>query len=427
MPTLAQLRESLENEHLTEPLRRLYGKEALPAQKQRLLRLCGLMDPLVSPGEEIHVLSVPGRTELGGNHTDHNHGRVLAAAVHLDTLAIAAKTNDTMVELTSEGFPDKITLKLDTLEPLTKEKNTTAGLVRGVAAGLKERGHAIGGFKGVISGEIPVGGGLSSSASLEVLFVLILDHLYNGGKVPVIEAARIARYAENNFFGKPCGLMDQLACAAGGIAAIDFADPAAPRLTTIRAGFREHGYALAVVNTGGGHADLTADYAAIPTEMRAVAAALGKTYCAELSERSLLAALSALREQTGDRALLRAFHFLAESRRVQSQAAFLSAGKIKQYLDLVNESGGSSWMLLQNCYTTAAPDRQPIPLALTMTRKFLGEDGACRVHGGGFAGTIQVYIPIERFAAYTAYMEAVFGKGSVIPLQIRGDGALKIM
>ncbi len=427
MASLARVREALNGEKLSGLLSALYGKEELPAQKRRLLRLCDLIAPLASPVDDMHVFSVPGRTELGGNHTDHNHGRVLAAAVHLDTLAIAAKAVNDMVELTSEGFPDKITLKLDTLEPRAKEKNTTAALVRGVASGLKKKGYAIGGFKGVISGAVPMGGGLSSSASLEILFVTILDHLYNAGKIPVIEAAGIAQRAENDFFGKPCGLMDQLACAGGGIEAMDFADPAAPRIRTIHAGFREHGYILTVVNTGGSHADLTAEYASIPAEMRTVAGALGKKYCAELSTRSLVTALPVLRKQVGDRALLRAFHFLAENQRVKIQAGLLRAGKINQYMDLVNESGASSWMLLQNCHTASNPRSQPIPLALTMTRLFLMRDGACRVHGGGFAGTIQAYIPEKKFKEYTDYMGAVFGGGSVIPLRIRGQGALKIV
>jgi galactokinase len=420
VPTLAHIRKSLEAKKVTELLTTLYGREQLPAQKQRLRRLSDYMKPVVSPGDHIHVFSVPGRTELGGNHTDHNHGRVLAAAVHLDSLAIAAKTINDMIELTSIGFPDTITIKLDTLEARAKERNTTAGLIRGVASGLKKHGYAVGGFKGVISGAIPVGGGLSSSASLEILFVTIFDHLYNAGKIPVVKAAQIARYAENNFFGKPCGLMDQLACAGGGIAAIDFGEPAKPRIQTIRTGFRDYGYTLAVVNTGGSHADLTPEYAAIPEEMRAVAAALGKSFCAELSPQSVVRALPALRKQVGDRALLRAFHFFTETQRVKTQARLLSAGKVGQYLDLVNESGRSSWMLLQNCYTAYDTEHQPLALALTLTRHFLKGEGACRVHGGGFAGTIQVYIPVKRFGEYTAFIQAVFGEGSVIPLQTRG-------
>jgi galactokinase len=430
MASLTRIREALEGKKLTGLLADLYGGEALPEQKRRLRRLCDLMAPLASPGDDIHIFSVPGRTELGGNHTDHNHGRVLAAAVHLDTLALAAKADDPAsgaVRLISEGFPDAIALKLHSLKPQPKERNTTAALVRGAAAGLEKSGCVIGGFKGVISGAVPVGGGLSSSASLEILFVTIMDHLYNAGKIPVIEAAKIARRAENEFFGKPCGLMDQLACAGGGIAAMDFADPAAPRIRTIRAGFREHGYMLTVVNTGGSHADLTHEYAAIPAEMRAVAGALGKQYCAGLSAGSVVTALPALRKQTGDRALLRAFHFLAENQRVRTQTRLLSAGKIRRYLDLVNESGGSSWMLLQNCYPASTPRLQPIPLALTLTRLFLKGDGACRVHGGGFAGTIQAYIPVKMLKEYIPYMEAVFGPGSVIPLTIRRQGALKIL
>ncbi len=427
MPTLKQTQEILGGDELTGLFSKLYGKELIPTQKKRLKTLIRQMAHVISPASDIHIFSVPGRTELGGNHTDHNHGKVLAAAVHLDSIAIVTKTDNNIVELNSFGFQAKIKVGLDILEPQQKERNTTESLIRGVAAQLKKRGYSIGGFRGYISSTIPVGSGLSSSASIEILIATIFDNLYNSGRIPVIEIARIAQYAENHFFSKPCGLMDQITCAGGGIVAIDFADPLKPDVKTIHTHFKDYGYTLTVVNTGSNHADLTHDYSAIQKEMRATAGALDKKYCREISFKSLLHALPKLREKVGDRALLRTLHFLMENQRVQTQIRLLSQNRINEYLEIVNESGRSSWMLLQNCYTTSDPKQQSIPLALALSSYFFNGHSACRVHGGGFAGTIQAYIPSKEFESYKTYIQNIFGRGSVIPLQMRQAGAVKIM
>ncbi|MBN1797610.1 MAG: galactokinase [Spirochaetales bacterium] len=427
MPTFKQAQNLLGGNEVGELLLTLYGKELLHSQRKRLNSLVRELAPDIAPARDIHIFSVPGRTELGGNHTDHNHGNVLAAAIHLDSVAVVSKTDNNIVELNSCGFQAKFKVCLDTLEPQPKERNTTESLIRGVAGQLKKRGYTIGGFRGCISSTIPVGSGLSSSAAFEILIGTIFDHLYNSGRIPVLELALISQYAENHYFCKPCGLMDQIACANGGIVAIDFSDPFKPDIETLHTNFKDYGYTLTVVNTGSDHADLTHEYTAIQQEMKATAEALGKAYCRDVSFESLLHALPMLRHTVGDRALLRSLHFLTENQRVQAQIRLLSEHKIDEYLEIVKESGRSSWMLLQNCYTATEPEQQAIPLALALTDYFYNRRSACRVHGGGFAGTIQAYIPSREFESYKTRIQNIFGPGSVIPLQLRQNGAVKIM
>ena len=404
--------------------------------------------------EPLRKFSAPGRTELAGNHTDHNHGKVLAASINLEVKAEVQKTNDNTVFFRSAGFTD-VTVKLTDsngapdLLPKPEETGKTEALIRGIAAEMQKRGCPVGGFTANAVNKVFAGSGLSSSAALEVLIAFIFDSLYGEGKTSsanfsALELAQIGQIAENVYFGKPCGLMDQIACAAGGAVAIDFADEKNPIVTKINFDPSSAGYTLCVVNTGGSHADLTADYASIPNEMKAVASFFGKSVLGELDKETLLSRAAEIRKAHGDRAILRALHFFDENARVDAMAdalqkmdsADLSAAKktaFEIYLDLVNESGDSSWKLLQNVYSPGSPANQGITTALSLTKEFLRKQkpgihqGACRVHGGGFAGTIQVYIPTETLEKYRACMEAIFGANCVTPLQIRSHGAIELV
>jgi len=427
-----------------EFLVKLYGPESIERERRRY---AGLIEGLSSQAgfpEKVRVFSAPGRTELGGNHTDHNRGRVLAAAVHLDAVAAVVPRSDNTVFFRSAGFPD-VLVNLegaDGLSPRPQERGTTEALVRGIAAEFARRGVLPGGFSANVSSTVLPGSGLSSSAAVEVLLAKIFDTLYGGGQCSALELARISQKAENDYFGKPSGLMDQAASASGGVVAIDFADPAAPEVTAIDFDPLSAGLALCVVNTRGSHADLTPDYAAIPQEMNAVARFFGKSFLREIELSPLMAHAGELRKTTGDRALLRAIHFCNENRRAQAMAELLrqpdKAERMGRFLELVNESGDSSWELLQNLYSPREPREQGLPLALAVSREFFREQGllatdtaataaACRVHGGGFAGTIQAYIPVAALDGYCRRMEALFDPGAVTVLRIRPIGAVELV
>jgi galactokinase len=423
----------------------LYGPgQAEPARR----RYTGLIEGILNdfPGTdfpetqgELRVFTAAGRTELGGNHTDHNRGKVLAASIQMDAAAIVAPRQDKRVFFRSIGYPD-VSVNLakadgsEDFENKSVERGTTESLVRGLAAEFSRRGVSIGGFSANAASTVLPGSGLSSSAAVEVLFGRIFDSLYGGGKRSALELAQIGQIAENSYFGKPCGLMDQIACASGGTVAIDFEDPAHPRVRQIDFDLASAGYALCVVDTHGNHADLTPDYAAIPGEMKAVAAFFGKTVLRELTLEQVLAEAPAIRKAAGDRALLRAVHFFGENRRVDAMLAALEKRDIAGYLGLVNQSGESSLELLQNIYSPKNPAEQGISIALALSRNFIETEttdtgicrGACRVHGGGFAGTIQVYIPLDYLDAYKVKMEAVFGANSVTVLRIRSTGAAEL-
>lgn len=369
-------------------------------------------------------VSASGRTELGGNHTDHNHGRVLASAVHLDAVAAVRPVPGNAVHLQSEGFPERVRIDLRDLAAKPSERSTSAALVRGVAARLKARGHRVGGFEAVVSSDVGVGSGLSSSAAFEVLVGGIFNSLYNGWSVPLTGLALAGQEAENDYFGKPCGLMDQLCAAVGGAMTIDFKVPSTPVVTTVRFEPEAFGYALMVVDSGGSHADLTPDYAAIPGEMRAVAKLLGAETCRDVSRREFMENIARIRTECGDRALLRCLHFFDENERVEMMASALQNGKIQEFLGYVKASGDSSLTLLQNGHSPADPARQGVMVALALTNRFLkgAASGACRLHGGGFAGTIQAYIPEPEVDAYRAYMAQWFGPEAVTRLRIRTRG-----
>ena len=429
-------------------LEALYGPDGLAEARRRYAALAEGMSPKAgfpeefSPaGESLRAFCAPGRTELGGNHTDHNRGKVLAASVQMDIAAVAAARGDKKIFLRSSGFQD-VLVSLDDeggrpgLSPRPEERGTTAALLRGIAAGFAARGIEAKGFAANVSSEIPQGSGLSSSAALEILVAKIFDCLHGGERLSAIELAQIGQKAENDFFGKPCGLMDQAASASGGAVAIDFADPESPLVKKIAFDPLAAGFAICAVDTQGSHADLTPDYASIPDEMLGVARFLGKSFLRETDLDAVLSRAAEIRKSLGDRALLRAIHFFNENRRAAEMAALLEEletardGKkravMERFLDLANESGDSSWELLQNMYSPSNPRDQGLCLALAASREFFRANGlkaACRVHGGGFAGTALAFVPVEGLDAYMARMDELFGPGAAAILCIRPIGA----
>ncbi|MFV0420912.1 galactokinase [Oleidesulfovibrio sp.] len=398
-----------------------YGDEAnareIVAQRIRIEQL--LQQHLVTYGPRpCAIFTAPGRTELVGNHTDHNRGTVVAAAVTLDCVAAASPRSDTLVHLLSAGFDAPVAIDIADTRVHGEEKETTAAIIRGLAAGLTTSGRPAGGFDACVHSTIPVGAGLSSSAAFEVLTARIFTGLYCDEFPPAEEQARLAHSTEVTYFGKPCGEMDQIACAGDGASVIRFAVPDGKTITALPLHITASGYQLVVVNTGGSHADLTPEYAAIPHEMQAAAAVLGQKVAHGITTTQIMACAAKIRSIAGDRALLRLLHFAEETQRAENTAEAIANNDIACLLKLIRASGDSSWRLLQNCYPQTAVE-QPLTVALELTRLLLCGKGAWRVHGGGFAGTIQVYVPIEDISRYTAQMEAVFGAGSVIKLSIR--------
>ena len=369
--------------------------------------------------------SAPGRTEVGGNHTDHNNGRVLAAGVSLDVIAAVVPTDDGIIRIKSQGFPMDTVDSNDT-EIKDEEENTSCALIRGVAAGMLRRGYKVGGFTAYTTSNVLKGSGLSSSAAFEVLVGTILSGLYNDFAVSPVEIAQISQFAENIYFGKPSGLMDQMASSVGSFITIDFADTANPVIEAIDFDFAASGHRLCIVDTKGSHSDLTPEYAAIPAEMRSVAQFFGKDYLRELTKADVMANLAALRAKLGDRAVLRALHFFGDNERVVKQAAALRSHDFKKFLKLINESGDSSYKYLQNIYASSNPAEQGLSLALYIASDVLSGEGACRVHGGGFAGTIQAFVPEEKLEKFKSAMEGVFGEGSCYVLSIRPFGGTEV-
>jgi galactokinase len=401
----------------------LYQDEQLDQQRSRYEALIKKFKNLFQ-AENFHLFSTPGRTELGGNHTDHNHGRVLAASINLDMIAAAIPSGTNKISLYSDGYDQSFEIDLNSLEKRIDETGATAALIRGIAAGFKKSGFKTGGFNACIHSQVLPGSGLSSSAAVEILLTTIFNVFFNDNRIAPETLAKIGQYAENEYFGKPCGLMDQMACAIGGIISIDFQMPAEPKVKRIRIDFDRFNYDLLVVNTGGSHADLTADYAAVPEEMKNVARMLGKSVCRDLTLESLISSLSKFRSDLSDRAILRAYHFLGENQRVLNQIKALESDDFKRFLFLLNESGLSSFRWLQNIYSPINFTEQNLTLALALTDHFLSQsdNGACRVHGGGFAGTILVFLPNHLVSDYKTLIEPVFGQGSVSVLRIRQQG-----
>ena len=407
-------------------LKNLYGNDAEVLQKQAE-RYAFVLNTFKETynSNQATVFSSPGRSEIGGNHTDHNHGRVLAGAVNLDNIAAAAINNSGIIRILSVGYPP-FEVDLSNLSPDKNEFYTSGSLVRGVCARMKELGFSIGGFDAVIDGGVPKGSGLSSSASFEVLIGTIISELFNNGKLDPITNAIIGQYAENNFFGKPCGLMDQTACAVGGFITIDFEDPSKPIVKKLNFDFTTTGFALVITDTGGNHADLNDEYASLPVEMKSVAKELGASVLREVTLEKIVDAIPALRSKTGDRAILRAYHFQGDNQRVVRQVEALERNDFEAFLQMVIESGYSSYMYNQNIFPVNNVSEQGVSLALALSEMVLKGKGAWRVHGGGFAGTIQAFVPQELLAAYISTLEHVFGEGSCRKLFIRNTGATKV-
>ena len=373
---------------------------------------------------EIYRFSAPGRTEISGNHTDHQHGCVLAAAVNLETVAQVEMNGADLIRVQSEGYPP-VEVDLNDLTVHEEEKNTTAALIRGVAAAFYQRGAELRGFDAKVHSTVLPGSGLSSSAAFEVLIGAICNELFFGKQLNAVEIAQIGQYAENVYFGKPCGLMDQTASSVGGMVFIDFADPAAPVVEKIDFDFTAAGHALCIIGSGADHADLTEEYAAIPGELKRVCQFFGKDVLREIPEADFLGALPQLRHQVPDRAILRAVHFYQENSRVQRQAQALRDGDFDAFLRLVSESGRSSWMYLQNITPTGATEHQDVAVALALCDTLLRGRGAFRVHGGGFAGTVQAFVPLEMLDSFKEGMERVLGEGKCHVLSIRSEGGIR--
>ena len=408
----------------TLALNDIYTSDKLEFQKERYLKAKSEFENIYDEKAE-KFFSAPGRTEICGNHTDHNRGLVLAAGVSLDVIASVKKTDDNVIYLKSEGFPaDEV--DISNLDVNEAEFGSSKALIRGVAAGLKEKGFKIGGFKAYTTSNVLKGSGLSSSAAFEVLIGAILNGLYNDGKIDDITIAIAAQYAENKYFGKPSGLMDQMASSVSGFISIDFADEKNPIIKSIEFDFSKTGHSLCIVDTKGNHADLTPEYAAIPQEMKSVAKYFGKEYLREISKADIIKNLPALREKLGDRAILRALHFFDENQRVIAECSALEKNDFTEFLSLVKQSGDSSFKYLQNIFASSSPSEQGLSTALYFANNILGERGAYRVHGGGFAGTIQAFVPNDILDEFKTKMEAIFGKDSCHVLTIRPVGGTEV-
>lgn len=369
--------------------------------------------------------SAPGRTEIGGNHTDHQRGRVLAAAVNLDTVAAVRVNGTDTIRVLSEGYP---MCQISVLErtPIASEVNSTPALIRGVAARFAELGCHVGGFDAYCMSTVLPGSGLSSSAAYEVLIGTIINGLFFDGKVSQTEIAMIGQYAENVYFGKPCGLMDQTASAVGGLVTIDFAQKGHPNIRSVDFDFSACGHALCIIDSGADHANLTDEYAAVPGELKCICDHFGKEVLTEIAEEDFYAAIPQLRQKCGDRAVLRGVHEYQENRRVTAQVAALENNDFKEFLRLVKESGHSSWMYLQNVIPAGYKEHQDMAVALALCEKYLAGCGAFRVHGGGFAGTVQAFVPFELLDAFTAGVDAVLGQGACHVLSIRPQGGVEM-
>lgn len=418
--------QQLENGTHDELLKEIYvDADKLAYVKRRYVEAIGMFERTFGAGE-VCIFSAPGRSEIGGNHTDHQHGEVLAASINKDCIAIVKPTDDGMIRIKSEGY-EMITISTADTEKQESEEETTLSLIKGVLAGIKERGYEIGGFDAYITSEVLIGAGLSSSAAFEVLMGTVISGLYNEMGISPIEIAIIGQFAENVYFGKPSGLMDQMASSVGSLVHIDFHDPKAPVVEKVEYDFDKQGYSLCITDTKGSHADLTDEYAAVPTEMKAVAAMFGKAVLGDVDRAEILDGAGRIREKLGDRAFLRALHFMEENVRVQKQVNALKENRVEDFLKYIKASGDSSFKYLQNVYTNQDVAHQNVSVALAVSDIFLGEQGASRVHGGGFAGTIQAFVPNGLVAEYKAGMDSIFGAGACDVLKVRKFGGVRVL
>lgn len=419
--------EKIKNNAFRSVFEQLYGEQEkdLERQKKRYLAAVESFQRLYPKDTDIRIFSASGRTEIGGNHTDHQHGCVLAAAVHMDTIGVVAFHNDGIIRVKSEGY-DAFSVFLSELEVRGGE-NGSAAMVRGVVAGFEKRGISVAGFDLYCTSDVLSGSGISSSAAFETLIGTIIDGYYGGEKaVGAVEIAKIGQFAENVYFGKQSGLMDQMVSSVGGLVAIDFYDNENPKIESFQFDFEKEGYCICLTDTKGSHAGLTDDYVAIRTEMESVAHEFGASFLRDVDEQAFYEKVPDLRKVCSDRALVRAAHFFSDNKRAIEEAEALQTGDFKRFLSLIRESGASSSIHLQNVYTCKNPTNQEIPLALHLSQRVLGNDGAARVHGGGFAGTIQAFVPLKKSEAYMAEMNRIFGEGACIKLRIRPVGGLEI-
>ncbi|MCR5327639.1 MAG: galactokinase [Saccharofermentans sp.] len=376
--------------------------------------------------EPCAIFSAPGRTEIGGNHTDHQHGEVLAASINKDAIAVVSPREDDKVNVFAEGF-GMTNIALNELDIREDEKGTTPALIRGVLAGLKDNGFILGGFDAYITSDVLIGAGLSSSAAFETLIGTVVSGLYNGNKIDPVTIAKIGQFAENRYFGKPCGLMDQMACSVGNLVHIDFNDTDNPIVDKVDFDFSKTDYVLCITDTKGSHADLTNEYAAVPLEMKKIALLLGYDVLRPVSFEDIIGNIDMLRDKAGDRAVLRAIHFVNETLRAHDEAEALKSGDLKEFLSLVKQSGDSSFKYLQNVYTNSEVTVQNVSLALAISDTILNHDEVSRVHGGGFAGTIQAFVKKDNAKRYKKYMDKVFGDGSCEILAIRKYGGIRVI
>ncbi len=423
----SQLIKSINSGEFDSILTSLYGEQNIPHQRERYISAINEFVWLYGEEHNLELFSVPGRSEISGNHTDHNRGCVIAASIDLDVIAVVSKSEGSVIRVKSEGHDANCVDIAQYTSPCPEMYGKSDAIIAGMCRGMSDKGYSTGGFVAYTTSNVPGGSGLSSSAAFENMIGTIINHLYNDGKIDNVEIAKISQYAENEFFGKPCGLMDQVACAVGGIVAIDFANPSAPIIEPIDFNLSVEGYNLCIVNTGGNHADLTDDYASIPAEMKAVAADCGGSFLREIDEQTVMNNISSLRASVGDRGILRALHFFEENKRVAVQKQALLGKDVQKFFDAVKDSGKSSFCYLQNVYTTQNFNEQGLSLALCIADIALsGKDAAWRVHGGGFAGTIQAYVKTEDVATFKSVMDATFGDGACLVLGIRSLGAIKI-
>lgn len=427
MQNIMSVRESLEQGSLDQRIKEIYvDEQRVPYNRERYIRAIDRFTELFPSEKEIEIYSAPGRSEVCGNHTDHQNGMVLATSINLDAIAIVAKAEEPVIRLVSGDFPMEEVDVAD-LSMKEEEQSTTTALIRGVAAGMKERGHKVGGFTAYIISDVLMGAGMSSSAAFESLIGTILSGLYNDMKVSSIEIAQIGQYAENIYFGKPCGLMDQMACSVGGMIFIDFKEKEHPEVRQVHTDFEKAGLSLCIVDTKGSHADLTPDYAAVPAEMNQVAQALGREHLREVPRETFFKELPKLWKETSGRAVLRAIHFYEEEERVLRGVKSLEESDYPGFLSVIKASGDSSAKYLQNIYSPKDVDSQNVTVALAVSESILGENGVCRVHGGGFAGTIQAFVKNEAVAAYKEQLEAIYGDDSCHVLKVRLQGGIRVL
>jgi galactokinase len=427
MTSFNEMKKLLETRAIDESFSKVYLKENYETQYKRFLEVLDAFNSLFNKdgSREVSLFSAPGRTEIGGNHTDHNHGLVLAGGISLDAIAVASKNDEGVIRIKSAGYPmDEVSC--DDLDVKAEENGRSKAIVRGIAARFKELGYNVGGFDATTASQVLSGSGLSSSAAFEVLVCTMLNYLYNDGKIDPVEIAKISQYSENVYFGKPCGLLDQMACSVGGFVRIDFEDTSKPVIEKIDFDFANFGHSLVIVDTKGSHSDLTDEYAAVRSEMEAVAGFFGKSVLREVDKADVVKNAGAIAKKLGERAVLRALHFYGENEKVIAQTQALKEGDFNAFKELIIASGRSSYMYNQNVYTCKAPKNQPLSLALQISELILAGKGAWRVHGGGFAGTIQAFVPNDLIKEYTDAMKSIFGDDACYVLSIRPFGGVEI-